>query len=759
MRHIIICREYPPAPIPPGGIGTYVLHISRLLAESGETVHVIAQLWAGAVKKVEEKCHGRLIIHRVPLADWESSLVRNPIPSTRYREVKGLFQSSFPPQCFSWQASLLAESLVEQEGIDLIEAQDYEAPLYYLQLRRVLGSGPKRHPPCLIHLHSPTEFIVRHNDGDIGHHRFLTAKRLEDYSIAAADALLCPSRYLARQAEAHYGLVAGSIRVIPYPIGDSPLLERDKDTWEQGTICYVGRLERRKGAIEWIDAAVAVAHEYPTARFEFIGTNCLGTDRISGKEFVERRIPEDLRTRFLFRGQQKRSSLPQFLTGARIAVVPSRWENFPNTCIEAMCSGLPVIASREGGMAEMIEDGRTGWLAANGRSDGLAEGLAEALKRALETPAVKIAEMGRQASVDIHRICDNQKILERHLDFRSQIARQGSKRSLHLPVNLPWAKRPLSDESARRTPQNGSEKGLALVVTCFNARHLLDECLQSIERQTRKPAAVVVMDVGSTEEQTLKVLNQAEWEGWQVIRDKTGNLVSAKSAGIEAVFGLGSTPLGFAFLSAEDRLEPGFVAACEAVLQRCPEVGLVSGWTRHSETDNRIGVRPCPSFPYQWLSNEAAPFSAVRTEALREAGSFRPLMSQGYEDWDLFNAVMAAGWVAVTIPEILGDHRVQEDSMPHIISAHAHGRMRRELLERFPDLIARDAKDIVLLAESNTVQSLREELFVLREQLAMAQKMPRRPRGIAWRVLRKVKNKIFRRTPVWMSKLVSHVTR
>jgi glycogen(starch) synthase len=468
MKHIIICREYPPAPTPPGGIGTYVLHISRLLAESGETVHVITQLWAGAAKKVEEKCHGRLIIHRVPLADWESFLVRNPIPSTRSREVNGLFQSNFPPQCFSWQASLLAESLIAQEGIDLIEAQDYEAPLYYLQLRRALGLGPKRCPPCFVHLHSPTQFIAQHNDWDIASPAVRTAKRLEDYSIAAADALLCPSRYLARQAEAYYGLAADSIRVIPLPIGNSPLLERDKDTWEQGTICYVGRLERRKGVIEWIDAAVAVAHEYPTAHFEFIGTNCLGTDRVSGEEFVERRIPEDLRTRFLFRGQQKRSSLPQFLARARIAVVPSRWENFPNTCIEAMCSGLPVIASCKGGMAEMIGDGQTGWLAADMRGDGLAEGLAEALKRALETPAVKIAEMGRQASADIRRICDNQKILESHLDFRSQIARQGSKRSLHLPVNLPWAKRPLSDESARRTPRNGSEKGLALVASMLD---------------------------------------------------------------------------------------------------------------------------------------------------------------------------------------------------------------------------------------------------------------------------------------------------
>lgn len=751
MKHIIICREYPPAPTPPGGIGTYVLHIARLLAESGETVHVIAQLWAGAARKVEKKCQGRLIIHRVPLADWESFLVRNPIPRIESREVvDSLFQSSFPPQCFSWQASLLAESLVEQEGIDIVEAQDYEAPLYYFQLRRALGLGPKRCPPCFVHLHSPTELIAQHNDWDLASPAVQTAKRLEDYSIAAADALLCPSRYLARQAEAHYGLTAGSVRVIPLPIGNNPVLDRDEDTWEQGTICYVGRLERRKGVIEWIDAAAAIAPEYPAAWFEFIGTNCLGTDHLSGEEFVERLIPADLRTRFLFRGRQQRSALPMFLARARMAAVPSRWENFPNTCIEAMCSGLPVIASPQGGMAEMIEDGRTGWLAAEATSDGLAE----ALTRALETPAAQIAEMGRQASVDIRRMCDNRKIVESHLDFRSQLVDQGARRSLHLPVNLPWVKRPLSGEAAHRTPQNGPHEGFAIVVTCFNAGHLLDVCLRSIERQTHKAAAVVIVDDGSTEERTLKFLNQAHWEGWQVIRRQPGGLISAKDAGIEAVVRSGLNPMGFVFLSAEDRLRPGFVATCESVLQRHPEVGLVSCWVQGPEADGQIWAKPCPSFPYQWVSNEVAPFSAVRTEALREAGNFRSEMGQGYEEWDLFNAVMAAGWAAVTVPEILGAHRGTIDAASHIASTYTHGRMRRKLLDRFPDLIASDARDIVLLTESSIAQPLRAEICALREQLAMAQTVPRRRRGVVWRVLRKVKNKTLRRTRDWMSKLL-----
>jgi len=739
MNHIIICPEYPPAPIPPGGIGTYVFHISQLLAESGETVHVIAQLWEGAPKKVEEKCHGRLIIYRVPLDDWDSFLVRNPIPQTRSREVKALFKSSYPAQCFSWQAGLLAESLAEQEGVDLIEAQEYDAPLYYLQLRRALGFGPKKRPPCVVHLHSPVELIVRYNDGDIGHPRFLTQKRLEDYSIAAADALLCPSRYLAYQLEAHFGLADGFIKVIPYPIGDTPLLKRDKDTWENGTICYVGRLERRKGVIEWVEAAVNVAGEYPSVRFEFVGTNCLGTNKMTGEEFIERLIPKDLRVRFLFRGEQKRSSLPQFLTGARIAVVPSRWENFPNTCIEAMCSGLPVIASPSGGMAEMIRDGQTGWLASDQRS----EGLAEALKRALETPSAKIEEMGFSASSDIRRLCDNNKIVERHLDFRRQVANQGVNRSSHLPANLPWAKRPLSEESTHTASKKSSEKGLAIVVTCVNNGQHLDQCLQSIKRQSHKPVAVIVVDDASTEKQKAKALNQAQWEGWIVIHSRNGGHISGKNAGIEAVLGSGLDPLGFVFLDSEDRLKPEFIEACESVLQRCSGVGLVSCWVHDSENDNKVWIRPCPSFPYQWLSNDAAPFSAIRTEALLEAGNFRHVMSQGHEDWDIFNAVMAAGWIAVTIPETLGSHRFREDSILNIINNNGFSRMRQELLERFPDLIARDAKDIVLLTESNAAQLMREEFFSLQEQLAKAQMMLRRPGETALRVLTKMKKKIF----------------
>jgi hypothetical protein len=140
------------------------------------------------------------------------------------------------------------------------------------------------------------------------------------------------------------------------------------------------------------------------------------------------------------------------------------------------------------------------------------------------------------------------------------------------------------------------------------------------------------------------------------------------------------------------------------------------------------------------LSNEAVPFSVIRTEALREAKFFRSMMSQGYDDWDLCNAVMAAGWVAVTIPEILGSHFVRQDPLT---SALAQGRMRRALLERFPEFLARDAKDILLLSESERTWSQAERTLTLHARLALVRTALRYPRMAAVHVYGKVKSKIY----------------
>lgn len=67
-----------------------------------------------------------------------------------------------------------------------------------------------------------------------------------------------------------------------------------------------------------------------------------------------------------------RSDIPAILRGLDCFVLPSRGEGMSNTILEAMATGLPVIATKVGGNAELVEDGRTGRLVAAGDVAGLA---------------------------------------------------------------------------------------------------------------------------------------------------------------------------------------------------------------------------------------------------------------------------------------------------------------------------------------------------------------------------------------------------
>jgi glycosyltransferase involved in cell wall biosynthesis len=403
------------------------------MAERGETVHVIGERWEGAAKRTEHLCDGRLIVHRI--APEDAVLYPELSQGGDAQEtVSGMVKCPFPPQWFSWVAAGLAERLVEQEGIDVIEAQEWEAPLHYFLLRRSMGLGPDGTPPCITHLHSPTEFIFQHNGWSLARPDYVPMKRMEDHVIRAADGWLCPSRFLADQATGHYGL-DGPVEVIPLPLGTTKKIERRAAKWKSGSIVFCGRLEPRKGIIEFVEAAVSIAREMPELRFDFIGSDTEYDDRTNVGEVLNEMIPPELKRNFRFHGSKPRAKLLKMLGDARIAVVPSRWENFPNTCLEAMCSGLPVLASRNGGMAEMIEHGVTGWLAADG-AEPLADRLADALRIAVKTPAEQLRQMGDAAAISIHRLCDNDAIVARHVAYREEIRRKGATRSLH-PADAP----------------------------------------------------------------------------------------------------------------------------------------------------------------------------------------------------------------------------------------------------------------------------------------------------------------------------------
>lgn len=385
-------------------------------------MHVVGERWPGSEDARTESFGGRLVVHRVP--------VETPgllYGTRRHREVPSgpaveLFKSGGAAASFAWQVAGLAEQLIAAGAIDLIEAPEYEAPLVVFQLRRSLGLGPDRQPPCLVHLHSPTEMVATANGADPDSAARLPVARLERESIRGADALMCPSTYLAHQATERFRLAPGTISVIPYPLGETPLIARSHAVWSTGCILYLGRLELRKGILEWLDAAIALAHEDASLRFEFVGSDHIDA-QLGGSGGIARRVPATLRSRFVFHEHRDRAELGKLLARARMVVVPSRWENFPYTCVEAMASGVGVIASPNGGMKEMIEHGGTGWVAAS----QCPADLARATREALATGPEGLAAVGARAAAAIRELCNEQLVVSQQLALADRMLRAGAR--------------------------------------------------------------------------------------------------------------------------------------------------------------------------------------------------------------------------------------------------------------------------------------------------------------------------------------------
>lgn len=183
---------------------------------------------------------------------------------------------------------------------------------------------------------------------------------LDKRTIRRPDALAPITNAVAAKLEA-LGAPPERITVIPGSVdadgiraaaeSESPGFERGPDCRYVGT---VGRLEAVKGAEVFVRAAAVVAQSHRDVRFVIGGAGSLDGDLRAASVALR------LSTRLDFLG--KVPSAAATFAALDIVVVPSLSEGFGIVAAEAMALGKPVIASRVGGLPEVVEDGVTGIL-------------------------------------------------------------------------------------------------------------------------------------------------------------------------------------------------------------------------------------------------------------------------------------------------------------------------------------------------------------------------------------------------------------
>ena len=126
---------------------------------------------------------------------------------------------------------------------------------------------------------------------------------------------------------------------------------------------FMGRLSSEKGIMTLLEAFLKTG----PIKLKIAGTGIL-EKRI--REYIKEKGMEQVEMMGFVSGNEKR----ELLRKAKASIIPSEWyENFPMSAVESLSVGTPVIASRIGGLSELIEDGLNGLLFNPGDSDELAE--------------------------------------------------------------------------------------------------------------------------------------------------------------------------------------------------------------------------------------------------------------------------------------------------------------------------------------------------------------------------------------------------
>lgn len=412
MNICLISREYPP--FFGGGIGTYTVQWSRTLAAAGHRVVVVTVSDDGTERREEE---AGVTIVRLPFirgADWSG-----PHPAIATPEARAAFTTFSPVSVFAMQIAAAMPRLAEEFALDVIEAPETGALAWFaLNDRRTGRLWRAGGPPIVTMIHSPTEWIAYWNRSPLRGRRDLELAAMEEDSLRWSDALVCPTRVLARWVCERYRMPEDRVTVIPHPLGDLEAVaarraaEETAMASEPGRIAFVGRLEPRKG-IDTLLAGFATAVQLGAdIRLDLAGEDVAdpsGQGRF-GESCLARLAPE-VRARITVHGRLGPSKVAGVQDSASIVALPAPMDNFPYACVEAMARGRLIVAARAGGMAEMIRDGVDGVLFDPGDADACAA----ALNRAVAMPPSEVAAMGRSAAARILSLCNNRSVVEQRL--------------------------------------------------------------------------------------------------------------------------------------------------------------------------------------------------------------------------------------------------------------------------------------------------------------------------------------------------------
>jgi glycosyltransferase involved in cell wall biosynthesis len=218
---------------------------------------------------------------------------------------------------------------------------------------------------------------------------------LEKIYLSKSKHAVCVSSYVARDVE-RLSPRLGARHVVRNGVDTEHFTPGGARAGRPFTVAFSGRLITLKGIDTLIAAFAVLRRRVPDARLVLAGG---GNASYWGDRAADAGLGRDAVS---FLGHVPYADMPSFLHGADALVLPSRSESMPYAVLEAMACGLPVVATRVGGIPEIIDDGRNGVLFRPNNHTSLA-GHLSALAEDVGLRA-RLGKAARQTAIDRHTL-------------------------------------------------------------------------------------------------------------------------------------------------------------------------------------------------------------------------------------------------------------------------------------------------------------------------------------------------------------------
>ncbi|WP_445365321.1 glycosyltransferase [Microbulbifer sp. ANSA001] len=481
LRRICIITEDIFGPIKNGGIGTAYYHLAVFLQRSG---------------------------HKVTIC-FVNGLAKNPIKMQR---TKSFFEKynidffSIAPQILAKTAMARTmampyaayEWLKQHENcFDVVHVSEWRGMAYIALLAKKLGIA-FQNMHFAVKGSSPTLWSAEGNQQFLKEERQLGWVFMERKSAEMADTLICGSNHLFQwMVRNKYNLPERSF-YWPNVFIDDLMPDRKKNTSNIISATrewvFFGRLEPRKGIILFVNALNTLSVKgIKLPKITFLGGL---SHRFDARKFIEEN-QGNWKTKIEYRSNFNSLEAVEYLSGdGRLAIIPALLENSPIAVYECLAARIPFIAADTGGTSELLDKKSVEKILFKPNHISLASKLAVHIKE-LPCPGIKHERLRKSI-----------KVWEQWHGQEHLVSIKKTKSIAVLPL-------------------------ISICVTHYERPELLDQALNSIDRQSYKNFEVIIVDDGSVSDNTLKALkifeDRYKDRGWQFIYQENRYVGAARN--------------------------------------------------------------------------------------------------------------------------------------------------------------------------------------------------------------------------------------